>query len=97
MNVLSFDKQIAIIAALTEGCSIRAVERLTGAHRDTIMRLGLKLGIGCARLHDRSMHSLRVGRIEIVRSTASWGSGSGVVPRPRWSRRTGATNTSSRR
>ena len=39
MNILSRDQQIQIIAALTEGMSIRAVERLTGIHRDTIMRL----------------------------------------------------------
>ncbi len=41
MNILPFDKQIAVIAALTEGCSIRATERLTGVHRDTIMRLAI--------------------------------------------------------
>ena len=41
-NNLSFDRQVEIIAALTEGCSIRSVERLTGVHRDTIMRLGVR-------------------------------------------------------
>jgi len=65
MNILSRDQQIQIIAALTEGMSIRAVERLTGVHRDTIMRLGARVGAGCAALHDRTMHSLRVGRIEL--------------------------------
>ena len=30
MNILPFDKQIAAIAALTEGCSIRATERTRG-------------------------------------------------------------------
>jgi len=65
MNILSRDKQIEIIAALTEGCSIRAVERLTGVHRDTIMRLGARVGRGCARLHDYRMLGLRVGRIEL--------------------------------
>jgi IS1 family transposase len=65
MNILSHDQQIQIIAALTEGMSIRAVERLTGVHRDTIMRLGARVGAGCAALHDRTMHSLRVGRLEL--------------------------------
>jgi len=65
MNILSRDKQIEIIAALTEGCSIRAVERLTDTHRDTIMRLGVRVGRGCARLHDYRMLGLRVGRIEL--------------------------------
>jgi hypothetical protein len=30
MNVHLFDLQVTVISALTEGCSIRAVERLTG-------------------------------------------------------------------
>ena len=64
MNVLSCDQQIAIISALAEGMSIRSVERLTGVHRDTIMRLGARVGRGCAELHDRMMVGLRVGRIE---------------------------------
>jgi hypothetical protein len=38
----------------TAGCSIRATERLTDTHRDTIMRLGVRVGEGCARLHDCS-------------------------------------------
>jgi transposase-like protein len=40
MNVLSHEKQVAVIAALTEGSSIRSTERMTGVHRDTVMRLG---------------------------------------------------------
>jgi IS1 family transposase len=64
MNILPRDKQIEIIAALTEGMSIRSVERLTGIHRDTIMRLGARVGRGCAELHDRMMVGLRVPRIE---------------------------------
>src|SRR4051794_629745 len=65
MNVLPRDKQIAVVAALTEGCSIRSVERLTGIHRDTIMRLGVRVGNGCETLHDLMMRSLNVGRIEL--------------------------------
>src|SRR2546423_140639 len=65
MNILSRDKQIDIIAALTEGMSIRAVERLTGVHRDTIMRLGARIGRGCAILHDRMFIGIRTGRLEL--------------------------------
>jgi hypothetical protein len=43
-NVLSKDKQIAVIGALAEGSSIRSIERITGIHRDTIMRLGVRVG-----------------------------------------------------
>src|ERR1700688_4352485 len=34
-NVLSAEKQTAIIAALAAGSSIRSIERITGVHRDT--------------------------------------------------------------
>lgn len=65
MNILPFDKQVAAISALTEGVSIRATERLTGIHRDTIMRLGVRVGMGCAALHDRMMQRLQISRIEL--------------------------------
>lgn len=65
MNNLSRDQQIQIIACLTEGQSIRATERLTGIHRDTIMRLGARVGRGCAELHDRMMVGVRAGRLEL--------------------------------
>jgi IS1 family transposase len=64
-NVLSFDRQVEVISALTEGVSIRATERLTRIHRDTIMRLGVRVGLGCADLHDVLMQNLRVPRIEL--------------------------------
>jgi IS1 family transposase len=64
MNNLPRDKQIEIIAALTEGMSIRAVERLTGIHRDKIMRLGARVGRGAAELHDR-LFVIRTGRLEL--------------------------------
>ena len=64
-NVLNTDKQIAIVAALTEGSSIRSIERITGVHRDTIMRLGLKIGQGCTRLMDEKMRDLSCNRLEM--------------------------------
>src|ERR1700735_2185896 len=64
-NVLNTDKQIAIIGALTEGSSIRSIERITGVHRDTIMRLGVKVGQGCTALMDKSMRNLSCQRLEM--------------------------------
>ena len=64
MNILPFDRQVSAIAALTEGCSIRSTERLTDIHRDTIMRLGVRVGEGCARLHDHMMRDLQVPILE---------------------------------
>lgn len=65
MNVLPIEKQIAAIAALTEGCSIRATERLTGIHRDTIMRLGIRVGEGSAKIHNALMRDLQVPLLEV--------------------------------
>ena len=64
-NVLNTDKQIAVIAALAEGSSIRAIERMTGIHRDTIMRLGVRIGEGCTALLDAKMRDLPCNRLEI--------------------------------
>lgn len=64
-NVLNTDKQITIIGALTEGSSIRSIERITGVHRDTIMRLGVKVGQSCAKMLDTSMRNLPCNRLEM--------------------------------
>ena len=57
-NILKKDKQIAIISALAEGSSMRAISRITGVHQDTICRLGVRIGQGCARLLDHKMRDL---------------------------------------
>src|SRR5215217_753047 len=64
-NHLSKDKQIAVTAALAEDNSIRSIERMTGIHRDTIMRLGVRIGQGCAKLLDAKMRKLDCNRIEL--------------------------------
>jgi IS1 family transposase len=64
MNVLDKAKQIEIINALCEGVGQRAVARLTDTDRKTVGRLALRVGRGCAELHDRMMVGLRVQRIE---------------------------------
>ena len=65
MSKLSREQQTRIIGALVEGCSIRSVERLTDAHRDSIMRLGVRVGEGCARLHDATMRDLQCSTLEL--------------------------------
>ena len=64
-NVLQIDKKIAVIGALAEGNSIRSIERMTGIHRDTIMRLGVKVGQGCTAMMDRTMRDLSCQRLEM--------------------------------
>lgn len=65
MNRLSIEEQTTAISALAEGVSIRSVERMTGIHRDTIMRLMVRVGEACADLLDRKMQNLPCKRIEV--------------------------------
>jgi transposase-like protein len=64
-NVLPAEKKIAVISSLCESSSIRSIERVTGVHRDTIMRLGVKVGQGCTALMDRKMRNLETTRLEM--------------------------------
>ncbi len=65
MNKLKTEKKQAVIGALVEGNSIRSTERMTGVHRDTIMRLLLRVGDGCERLMDERMHDLSCKTIQV--------------------------------
>jgi IS1 family transposase len=64
-NVLRREKQEQVIGSLVEGASVRATERITGVHRDTIIRLMLRVGAGCEALMDRQMCNLRCSRIQV--------------------------------
>lgn len=64
-NRLPKEKQIMAISALVEGSSIRSIERMTGIHRDTIMRLGVKVGNKCEQILDEELRDLDCNRIEV--------------------------------
>jgi IS1 family transposase len=64
-NMLSTEKQAMVIGALAEGSSIRSIERMTGVHRDTIMRLGVKVGQGCTALLDHKMRNLACEHLQV--------------------------------
>jgi hypothetical protein len=64
-NVLSRDKQAAVISAIVEGVSVRSIERMTGVHRDTIIRLMVKVGQACEALLDKIMVDLPCAEIEV--------------------------------
>jgi IS1 family transposase len=65
VNVLSKDKQAAVIAALCEGVSLRTVSRLHDVHRDTAMRLSVAVGQGCTAVHGKLMINLQINRLEL--------------------------------
>lgn len=64
-NILSTEKQASAVAMLCEGNSIRSVERMTGIHRDTVMRLGARVGMACRNLMDETMRELPCAKIEV--------------------------------
>ncbi len=61
---LAHEKKILAVSMLAEGNSIRSIERMTGVHRDTIMRLGVRVGTACAKILDQKMRGLTCSHIE---------------------------------
>jgi len=64
MNVLKPEKKLAVISALTEGCSIRSVSRMTGVHKKTIMKLLVEIGQKCEQMMKERLHGIRCEAIE---------------------------------
>src|SRR5256886_1140122 len=62
--ILAKEKQVAVVAALAEGSSIRSIERMTGINRNTIMNLGVRVGQGCAALLDSKMRGLKCNLLQ---------------------------------
>jgi IS1 family transposase len=58
VNTLSPAKKEAILTALLEGNSIRSTERMTGVHRDTIMRLVVSAGQKCEAILGETLRNI---------------------------------------
>ncbi len=65
MNRASLARRTQIINCLVEGNSIRSTERMTETHRDTICRLLVEVGEGCAKIMDVSMRELSCRHIQV--------------------------------
>ena len=65
MNRLSLARRTQVIHALVEGNSVRSTERMTNTHRDTICRLLVEVGEGCARIMDEKMRHLPCRRVQV--------------------------------
>jgi len=64
-NALPRSKQVAVIAALTEGCSMRSTSRMTGVDRETVGALLARVGEGCEALLNDTMVNLPCERLEL--------------------------------
>lgn len=65
MNALKIEKKKQILNALVEGNSIRSTERMTGCHRDTIMRLLVKTGNTCQKILDENIRGFHSKVIQV--------------------------------
>ena len=65
MNVLSMARKVQVLTALVEGCPIRAVSRMTGTHKTTIMRLLCETGDKCVALLDETMRDLSCRHVQV--------------------------------
>ncbi|MGI8605370.1 MAG: IS1 family transposase [Verrucomicrobiales bacterium] len=64
MNKLSTEERTRVVAALVEGNSLRAITRMTGVHRTTIMKLLVDLGTVCWSYQEKAFRNLRCRRIQ---------------------------------
>jgi IS1 family transposase len=62
---LPMDKAESILKLLVEGMSLRSIERVTGVHRDTIMRLLLLAGERCQQFMDAKMRNLNSRYLQV--------------------------------
>lgn len=70
VNILPKQKQVEIIKLLSDGLAIRAVERFTSVHRDTIVRLIIRIGDHCQQMLDKKIINLPCS---LVQCDEIWG------------------------
>lgn len=64
-NNLPFEKKVTVVSMLCEGSSIRAIERITGVNRNTIMNLGVRVGTACKAIMDEKMRGLACQQVQV--------------------------------
>jgi len=65
MNTLTREKRIQVLRALVEGNSIRATVRITGAAKNTVVKLLRDAGRACEQYHNKIMVNLSCKRIQV--------------------------------
>lgn len=65
MNRLPIADRVAILRALTEGCSLRSTSRMVGVSINTVTKLLIDAGRACARFQHDAMRNLRCKRLQL--------------------------------
>ena len=63
-HTTNVDRIVQVLTLLTEGMSIRAISRVTGVHKRTILSLLKTVGTRCAVLLDTRLRNLRPNYIQ---------------------------------
>jgi IS1 family transposase len=65
VNKLDHAARFQILHLLCEGSSIRAVTRLTGASKNTVVKLMIDAGKACTAYHDEHVRNLKAKRVQV--------------------------------
>src|SRR5437016_6040138 len=65
MKILDHEARARILHLLCEGNSIRSVTRLTGASKNTVIKLMLDAGKACAAYHDEHVRDVKAKRVQV--------------------------------
>jgi len=65
MNKLPLEKRAQILGMMVEGVSIRSISRLTGASKNTIVKLLADAGKACSEYQDRTFRELTCKRLQL--------------------------------
>ena len=64
MNNLSIERRVQILRCLVEGNSIRSTTRITGAAKNTVVKLLVDVGKACAEYQDKTLRNLTCKRLQ---------------------------------
>jgi len=65
MNRLTTQDRVRILTALSEGVGINAACRLTGASKNTVLKLLADVGHACALYQDQTMRNLTITQVQV--------------------------------
>lgn len=65
MNKLPPEKRAQILGMMVEGMSIRAISRLTGASKNTVVKLLIDAGLACSDYQDKMFRELPCKRLQL--------------------------------
>lgn len=65
MNRLTSEDRARILHLLCEGQSIRAITRLTGASKNTVIKLLIDAGKACMAYHDANVRDVKARRVQV--------------------------------